>query len=93
MTELEKSEKWINENWKDIKKGVKVRVHHDYTSEVVDIVMDGKEPIVVYKDWNKYRKYWDYHCSSANSFMYNVALYVKMYNGKFGAGKVKKEYA
>lgn len=93
MTELEKSEKWMNENWKDIHKGVEVRTNHNYTSEVVDIVMDDKEPIVVYKDWNEHRKYWDYHCASADNFMFNVSLYAKMYDGKFGVGKIKKKYA
>ena len=93
MTELEKSKKWINENWKDIKKGVRVRTHRDYTSEIVDVIVDKDVPVVVYKDWNKYRKCWDYHCASSNAFMYNVSLYVKLYNGKFGEGKIKKEYA
>ena len=86
MTEHEKTLEWISKNITLLQKGTRVRIDHRYTSVVVDIIDDEGEEVVVYKDWDKYRKIWEYHCTELMNFMYTVGLYVKMYHGKFGEG-------
>ena len=41
--------------------------HCEYSSEVVAIVPEVQKNgyvmnLIIYKDWNKYKKYYDYHC-------------------------------
>lgn len=53
--------------------------HCEYSSEVVAVVPEVQKNgyimnLIIYKDWNKYKKYYDYHCEREISLSFRMKL-------------------